>query len=349
MKVIAAVEKDKHACATYRHNFIENRANPPTLYATDIMNLDPNRLVNEHFAKGETCDLVLGGPPCQGFSVHRINDAGVGDSRNNLVLRYFEFVSSLRPRVFLMENVPGILWDRHKDYLDEFYERGKDAGYRVLAPRILDARNYGAPQRRKRVFVLGIREDVEFDESAWPPDATHGNDKATRKRPELKPWETASIVFGKSVSPGDKNDLHMNHTRKLIEVFKSTPINGGSRHQSNRVLECHKHHDGHKDVYGRIDPTKPGPTMTTACINPSRGRFVHPTEHHGITLRQAARFQTFPDDFVFMGGLMAAGAQIGNAVPIELGKVLLGAIASVLYTGNAGHSNMRKSGELVHG
>ena len=112
----------------------ENRAIPPTLYATDITNLDPNRLVNEHFAKGETCNLVLGGPPCFGFSVHRINDAGVGDSRNNLVLRYFEFVSSLRPRVFLMENVPGILWDRHKDYLDGFYERGKDLDIGSLPP-----------------------------------------------------------------------------------------------------------------------------------------------------------------------------------------------------------------------
>ena len=72
-----------------------------------------------------------------------------------------------------------------------------------------------------------------------------------------------------------------------------------------------------------LTPRKPAPTMTTACINPSKGRFVHPTEHHGITLRQAARIQTFPDEFVFDGGLMAAGEQIGNAVPVELARILV--------------------------
>jgi DNA (cytosine-5)-methyltransferase 1 len=114
----------------------------------------------------------------------------------------------------------------------------------------------------------------------------------------------------------------MSNSAELIETFRSTPPNGGSRHQSNRVLACHAEHDGHRDVYGRIDPSKPSPTMTTACINPSKGRFVHPTEHHGITARQAARLQTFPDDFVFEGGLMAAGMQIGNAVPVQLARSL---------------------------
>jgi DNA (cytosine-5)-methyltransferase 1 len=115
----------------------------------------------------------------------------------------------------------------------------------------------------------------------------------------------------------------MQHSEQLIEVFRATPINGGSRSQSGRLLKCHEKHDGHSDVYGRINPMEPAPTMTTACINPSKGRFVHPTRHHGITVRQAARFQTFPDEFIFEGGLMAAGEQIGNAVPVVLGKALL--------------------------
>lgn len=88
-------------------------------------------------------------------------------------------------------------------------------------------------------------------------------------------------------------------------------------------MACHQEHRGHSDVYGRIDPAKPGPTMTTACINPSKGRFVHPTLHHGITLRQAARLQTFPDWFMFRGGLMAGGVQVGNAVPVAMGAALL--------------------------
>ena len=115
----------------------------------------------------------------------------------------------------------------------------------------------------------------------------------------------------------------MLHSQELIEAFRRTPANGGSRKDSGRLLECHKNHDGHSDVYGRIDPQQPAPTMTTACINPSKGRFVHPVEHHGITVRQAARIQTFPDEFVISGGLMAAGKQVGNAVPAELGRHLI--------------------------
>lgn len=329
MKVVAAVEIDRHSCATYRHNF-GSLENPPTIYENDILTLDPNELADRHFSKGIACDLILGGPPCQGFSVHRIKDSGVGDPRNKLILRYFEFVSTLRPRMFLMENVPGILWERHRNYIEDFYACGRDAGYNVLDCITLDARDYGIPQRRKRVFVLGVREDVDFDEACWPPAPTHGDDKSRIGQPDLKPWTTAGEVFAKPAVPGDDNDIHMNHTRELIKVFKSTPPNGGSRHESNRVLPCHEDHDGHKDVYGRIDPSKPGPTMTTACVNPSRGRFLHPTEHHGITVRQAARFQTFPDDFVFKGGLMAAAAQIGNAVPVAMGEILLRTVASIL-------------------
>lgn len=325
LAVKVAVEKNKHACNTYRCNLIKD-GQGPHLYESDILELSPCVISEKYFQGKNNCDIVLGGPPCQGFSVHRIKDSGVGDPRNELILRYFEFVDVLRPRVFLMENVPGILWSRHEEYLKEFYEKGEKTGYLLRSPVVLDARNFGVPQRRKRVFILGIRNDVSFN-LVWPPPQTHGNEKIRKKNPHLKPWVIAKEVFSKALSSKDENNLHMNHSPEMVEVFKSTPLNGGSRSQSNRVLSCHKEHTGHKDVYGRINPFQPGPTMTTACINPSKGRFVHPTEHHGITLRHAARFQTFPDWFTFRGGLIAAGEQIGNAVPVRLGEVLLKSIA----------------------
>jgi DNA (cytosine-5)-methyltransferase 1 len=326
-KVSAAVEINNHACTTYRQNLIEG--NSTTLYQKNILELSPEEIKRNHFIGGTICDIVLGGPPCQGFSVHRIKDAGVDDPRNKLILRYFEYVAVLKPKAFLMENVPGILWLRHRKFLDAFYEEGKKAGYRLMQPVTVDARNYGLPQRRKRVFILGIRSDIEFN-SVWPPASTHGIEKEKEQKSPLHPWVPAIEVFKNHVTEDDENNIHMNHTPALIEVFKSTPLNGGGRRDSNRVLPCHEQHNGHKDVYGRIDPTQPGPTMTTACINPSKGRFVHPTEHHGITLRHAARFQTFPDWFVFKGGLIAAGEQIGNAVPVKLGEVLLRTIAEGL-------------------
>lgn len=330
--VIAAVEHDRHACQTYQNNIVEGNQKI-TLYSKDILELRPEELRNAHFSDDFRCDIVLGGPPCQGFSVHRIKDAGVGDPRNALILRYFEFVECLQPKVFLMENVPGLLWPRHRDFLHTFYRHGNLTGYNVLDHIVLDARNYSVPQRRKRVFILGIRKGIGFDETAWPPIQTHGDEKAISDNSSLKRWCTANSekVFARAPKR-DRNNNHMIHSVELTNVFKTTPVNGGTRHQSSRILPCHKDHKGHNDVYGRIDPREPGPTMTTACINPSKGRFVHPTQHHGITLRHAARFQTFPDGFVFEGGLMSAGAQIGNAVPIRLGEALLRAISKGLAT-----------------
>lgn len=319
--VVAAIEKDSRACTTYRANLIDKNHHT-VLYEEDILQLEPQSIVKTHFTEDDPCDVVLGGPPCQGFSRHRINGAGIDDPRNKLVLRYFEYVDTLRPKVFLMENVPGILWPRHEKFLKAFYTEGEKSGYKIEKAVILDARDYGVPQRRRRVFILGVRDDYEFL-ARWPPPPTHASDTAQTNTQKLKPWVTASTVFDRRILKNDLNGYHMIHSEKMVEVFKSTPINGGSRHQSNRVLPCHEKHEGHRDVYGRIDPNAPGPTMTTACINPSKGRFVHPTENHGITVRHAARFQTFPDTFIFHGGLMSAGQQIGNAVPILLGRMLL--------------------------
>ena len=328
-----AIENDKFAVQTYKKNISPLLGGKNTvILKKSILDYDPEQICNERF-HDQTCDLLLGGPPCQGFSTHRILNAGVGDSRNNLILAYFKFVKAIQPRVFLMENVPGILWDRHKPYLRKFYNEGACAGYHLFKPHVIDARDFGVPQRRKRVFVLGVRDRSEINRIPWPPHPTHCNPNNIKSG--LCPWKSCERVFHPPPD-NDDNDIHMNHGAELQEAFKSTPPNGGSRKDSGRVLACHANHDGHKDVYGRIDPSKPAPTMTTACINPSKGRFVHPTEHHGITLRQAARIQTFPDTFTFVGGLTAAGKQIGNAVPVDMGKHLIQHIRLHLMDENFG-------------
>lgn len=327
MTVAGAVEWDSHACVTYRANLIETGLTKSHLYEEDITKLDPRRVKKEVGFDKFGCDLLLGGPPCQGFSTHRIKDAGVDDPRNGLLLRYFEYLRVLRPTVFLVENVPGLLWPRHRKYLDNFYRHAAGAGYGVLEPQILNARDYGVPQNRRRVFILGYDLRMFSSPPAWPPPPTHS---VPGSHDDLPAWVPAAEVFGRPVSKKDLNDIHMQHGPALIDAFRRTPLNGGSRIESGRLLPCHKNHDGHKDVYGRIDPAKPAPTMTTACINPSKGRFVHPTEHHGITVRQAARIQTFPDSFVFHGGLIAAGKQIGNAVPVELARRLIDHLLPIL-------------------
>lgn len=330
LHVKAAVEFDKSACLTYKENMPHVQSPAPVIYSKDILKLSPKDILDNDFAEGEVCDIVLGGPPCQGFSRHRIKDAGVDDDRNILILRYFEYVRALRPKLFLMENVPGITWARHKEYLDVFYEEGAASDYQVLDPVIIDAADYGVPQHRKRVFILGIRNDFADIKIEWPPKKTHTSKENLKKTIGLKEWRLSAEIFSTPLRNDDVNNIHMNHRPDLIKVFESTPLNGGSRKDSNRVLPCHDKHNGHSDVYGRIDPNKPGPTMTTACVNPSKGRFLHPTEHHGITVRHAARFQTFPDWFKFKGGIMAGAKQVGNAVPVELGKVLIKSLTLAL-------------------
>jgi DNA (cytosine-5)-methyltransferase 1 len=229
--------------------------------------------------------------------------------------------------------VPGILWPRHATYLARFKRCAEISGYDISAPTMINARDYGVPQNRKRIFLLGCRHDLRL-RVVWPPSATHFAPNSPQVRIEGQPaWETAASVFSLPIRQDDKNAIHMRHSEALIRAFESTPLNGGSRKDSGRILECHRDHNGHKDVYGRIDPSMPGPTMTTACINPSKGRFVHPTENHGITLRHAARFQSFPESFEFHGGLIAGGVQVGNAVPILLGiavlKVIIAAIEGI--------------------
>ncbi len=320
--IVGAIELSNNAAATYEANIKRTCGSKPILIKNDILEVSPQQAMKLWALKPRMVDIIIGGPPCQGFSGHRINDAGVDDPRNKLLGRYFEYVEAIRPRLFLIENVPGLLWERHRPYLDALYHRGEKAKYDLMPPMVINARDFGVPQSRRRVFILGIDRTQPVD-VAWPPEPTHVSPSISEPaRRERESWRVAKEVFG-PVAADDPNDLNMKHSTALIDLFARTPPNGGSRSDSGRILKCHKDHSGHSDVYGRIDPERPGPTMTTACINPSKGRFVHPTENHGISLRHAARLQTFPDTFVFKGGLMSGGEQIGNAVPISLAAALL--------------------------
>lgn len=343
LELIAALELDSHACETYTANFITDRPGAPLLFEKDITTFSPSEFVKTIAEKfgSHPIDIVFGGPPCQGFSTHRLNDTGVDDPRNKLLLRYFEYINVLNPEIFVLENVSGLLWERHKKYLSSFYKLARENGYILKTPIVIDAKNYGVPQSRKRVFILGYRNGTRLGRSFnWPPIPTHFNPKSPEVASgEVAAWENSASVFNVKDRINDINNIHMNHSKKMIHVFASTPVNGGSRQDSNRQLKCHKNHNGHKDVYGRICMEKPGPTMTTGCINPSKGRFLHPYENHGITVRQAARFQTFPEDFIFLGGIMAASRQIGNAVPVKLAEVILRQIKDEIKRRRLGRHN----------
>jgi DNA (cytosine-5)-methyltransferase 1 len=352
LDVLGAIEFDKVASETYQLNIVDKLSTSTKLVSKDIMEVDPSVFKTDLGLKRGQLDLLVGGPPCQGFSTHRIKNQGVADPRNQLLLRYFDFVKELNPKFFLIENVPGLLWPRHQLYLQKFKKLAKDAGYKIHGPTRINAKDYGAPQNRERVFILGTRVACDISHLTWPPTKTHGDANSG-----LKPWQTASTVFNKppmhvlaklekivgcdvarKLSFGsslhsatiDKSAISMSHTQQLIERFDQTPLNGGREDLPFR-LPCHKDgYVGHKDVYGRIRLAQPGPTMTTGCFNPSKGRFLHPWLNHGMSVRHAARFQTFPDDFVFSGGITHQGKQVGNAVPVLLAQAIITEIKFML-------------------
>ncbi|ORT49525.1 cytosine methyltransferase [Vibrio sp. qd031] len=364
VEVLAAIEFDKAAADTYDRNFNQNQKHQVKLLNEDINLIKPEALRQELKLKQGELDLILGGPPCQGFSTHRIKDAGKDDPRNALLLRYFEFVNEFSPKAFLVENVSGLLWKRHKPFLDKFIALAEYSGYVIKFCDTVNAKDYGVPQNRKRVFIFGIRKDLDSDEIVFPPAETHFSPASVNK-PE---WLTASSVFekipehlyavywedffdkkdkrdkdevfkllkslphGKPFKTNDPCNIHMTPSDMMKVRFADTPLNGsredaGEQHR----LKCHSNgYKGHKDVYGRILVHTPSNTITTGCNNPSKGRFVHPWEDHGMTLRHAARLQSFPDWFNFYGSSTEQARQIGNAVPPLLGKVLITDICSRL-------------------
>ncbi len=365
VEVIAAVEFDKSAADTYHKNFIEGKNREIELRSGpekgDINNITPLELRQSLGLERGELDIILGGPPCQGFSTHRIKNAGVDDPRNALLLKYFEFVHEFQPKAFLVENVTGLLWKRHEKYLHQFIELAQNNHYVLKFSNIINAVDYGVPQNRKRVFIFGIHEDLDTDSIIFPPEPTHFSPSSGKK----PCWLPASSVFeeipdniktryideyfvsknglseeeGYNIlnklpigNPVPENEIFMRPTPKLEERFMDTPLNGsrvdaGEKHR----LKCHSNgYEGHKDVYGRIIIHKPSNTITTGCNNPSKGRFVHPWKNHGITLRHAARLQTFPDWFKFTGSSTHQAKQIGNAVPPMLGKILIKSICKIL-------------------
>jgi DNA (cytosine-5)-methyltransferase 1 len=172
IRVVAAVEKDKNPCATYRHNLIASGRSETKLFERDILDLDPAKFLKSVGIKRGDCDILLGGPPCQGFSSHRLNDSGVNDPRNSLLIHYFEYVKVLRPRYFLVENVPGMLWPRHRSYVETFYRLATENGYDLPPPYVLNACWYGVPQNRRRTFLFG-RDRRRSPLCSWPPEVTH--------------------------------------------------------------------------------------------------------------------------------------------------------------------------------
>jgi len=296
--VLVAVDIDPLSLKTYRANHPE-----VVTWEIDIRELKTSALMKKLNLRKGDLDLLAGCPPCQGFSTMRtLNGArAVEDPRNDLLFEFQRFVEELEPKAVMMENVPGLARDRR---FDEFYRFMKVLGYKG-EPRILNAADYGVPQRRRRlIYMAGLESPIPYA----PPEK------------EKKTVRDAIGGLPKAGESGDPlHDLPERRTRKVIEFIKRIPKDGGGRTDlpEEDQLECHKNCDGFKDVYGRMAWDEPAPTITSGCFNPSKGRFLHPDEDRAVTMREAALLQGFPREYKFpyTNNKTAIAWMIGNALP----------------------------------
>ena len=300
-RVVGAVEIDPLAVETYKAN--HKRV---VIWEKDITKISAAKVMRRLKIQRGQLDLLAGCPPCQGFSTMTTLNGRIGqDKQNDLVFEFLRFVRAMRPKAVMLENVPKLAKNRRFKTLHAELQR---LGYEVNHS-VLDAANYGVPQRRRRlILVAGHGKKIKFG-------------KIARKRITVR---NAFAKLGRRAKTDELHNLPEIRSDEVRKLIRQIPHNGGSRLDlgNRRQLECHRRCDGFKDVYGRMAWDKVSPTITGGCCNPSKGRFLHPTKNRTITLREAALLQTFPPNYFFSlkRGKFPAAQMIGNALPPEFIK-----------------------------
>lgn len=303
-RVVAAVENEPLACKTYRlnhphtHLIDKDITSIYPLYLRKVLDISPGEL-----------DLLAGCPPCQGFSTLRTLNGGkdIAEPMNDLIFQFLKFVRVFMPKAIMMENVPGLAFDPR---LAVFREEIAALGYESDA-EVLDASDFGTPQRRRRMVMLAMR-------GRKPTFANKTRYKKTVR------WALSKIKSEEAFSDPLHN-YEVRHSDQIRQRIANIPRDGGGRCDlpTELQLACHSKCNGFKDVYGRMSWSKPSPTITGGCINPSKGRFLHPEENRAITLREAALLQGFPKNYKFdlSKGRYPVAQLIGNAFPPKFAEV----------------------------
>lgn len=279
-------------------------------------------------AAGERPDWVIGGPPCQGFSTVGKRDRD--DPRNELVWEFVRLVDGLEPQGIVIENVLGL---RDMDFVGEIRRVLADVGY-FVTPVVLRAADYGVPQLRRRIFFIGDRQGRAFR----APESTHSRSEwvtvwdAIGDLPELKPGEEVTeytkppkTEYQRRMRRGsEKVQAHIasNHADYLVEAISFIP-DGGNRRDIPDQLQPES---GYHNSYSRLHSKSPAVAVTQNMGKPSGTRCIHPFQDRGLTAREGARLQGFPDRYHFVGGIGSQRRQVANAVPPILAELLASAL-----------------------
>lgn len=339
---------------TYCDTYKKNHTLPEDHYFVGDIN-ELNRRLDEFKNLISNATLVCGGPPCQGFSMAN-RQRVIDDPRNNLYKAYLTFLRFSRPHFFIMENVKGMankideIKENFKEYLGDEYQ---------VAYSLLKAQDYGVPQNRERLIFIGNRDGVDpkkiFDEiekqkrpAFTIKDALvglpHLEARKEKGRQNVESEETGFSVrafrylendFYRFVNGSKKLDKLYNHKNRYnnerdIEIYRRLPQGANSLHESIADIMPYKKRNGiFKDKYFKLDENQICKTITSH-MKFDCNMYIHPWEARGLSPREAARIQTFPDDYVFTGPQNSWYAQIGNAVPVKLAYVIGKAIRKFL-------------------
>lgn len=340
-----------YAAKTYNANFGNH------CVVGDILDIVENRI--DEIPKA---DIVIGGPPCQGFSL--LNKNRHNDPRKQLWRPYLDVVSHCGAEVFVMENVPQLLGS--EEY-EEIFATAQSLGFNLVAAKVCAA-DYGVPQTRWRAFIIGCK--FADPEPFFPPKKTNKKpvdiskgglsiDNFDKYIVEPRPWLTvrdAIVDLPPPVGTEIRNepsplDLHFGRTPTPLSVkrYKTIPKEGMNRFDLQRIAPeltpgCWiRKTAGGTDLFGRLWWNRPAFTIRTEFFKPEKGRFLHPVQHRPITHREAARLQSFPDSFKFTGSKIEIAKQIGNAVPPALAARIADCVLAML------ESKETNNGRCVYG
>lgn len=311
MDIVAALDVDKNAAATYKLNFPEVK-----FFRRKIQHFKTSDLQDLVSGCGSSPILFSACAPCQPFTKQKC-EKPENDERRHLLRELHRFVKRYAPHYIFIENVPGLQKVSDKDGpFSDFLQFLTSQGYSYDKGVVISS-HYGVPQVRSRLVLLASRiGPISL------PEATHGDGEGLA--PLVNVWDTINdlpAIEAGETHPEVKNHRAAQLSALNLERIKATPVGGGRLDWPEHLkLECHKKHTGHTDVYGRLVKYRPAPALTTRCISLSNGRYGHPEQHRAISVREAASIQTFPRDFEFLGNLNSQAVQIGNAVPVALAR-----------------------------
>lgn len=301
-KILGGVDLNEDATQSYFRNFgapalvkdIRKLSNPEELKSfLKEIGYDPQKPL-----------IVIGCTPCQGFTSYRKKNWEERDPRNDLVSIFARIAVQLKPVCVVMENVPEMFSEKYESYYQNAKRIFEGGGYRVHQ-KVYNTAAFGVPQERFRLLSMAMKKDFLLPEEIYAKDQFLTVKDAIGDLP--------AVAAGERIVR-DAYHVSASHKPETIKVIQSIPKNGGNRPKGIGP-KCLDKVKGFSDVYGRLNWDRPSITITQYARNPASGRYVHPDQDRGLTIREVARLQSFPDDFLFAGKFDSIFKQIGEAVP----------------------------------